>query len=139
MMKAFQGKCHHCGHDHDDSTVSPAPCAEVTVSEEHVRASLKIFADDVLNPGWTPMRAMRLSIEAAILAAGVGKGDAPPIILERRYLKSRAVGDETYSEHSEGWSDAMDNVAQQLEARGIAVAWRDWIPAPPSSEIGDAQ
>lgn len=47
------------------------------------------------------------------------------ITLTLRHLKSRAVSDYTFSEHAEGWDDAMHAVADQLAKVGIAVEWRD--------------
>lgn len=53
MLKAFRGKCHHCGHDHDEEDAAPTPPASapakgrVTVTEEMVERALRADYRDI--------------------------------------------------------------------------------------------
>lgn len=47
------------------------------------------------------------------------------IVLTFRYLKNRSISDYTYSEHAEGWDDAMHDVAMQLQTLNIPYTTRD--------------
>jgi hypothetical protein len=49
----------------------------------------------------------------------------------RRYLKSRAMGDATYSEHSEGWDDCLHEVCDALTKAGVPFV------IPPDAELPD--
>ena len=48
-----------------------------------------------------------------------------PIVLTCRYLKDRSVSDYTFSQHADGWDDAMHDVEQQLKAAGVPYTVRD--------------
>ncbi len=67
-------------------------------------------------------RALHVAINThrSALPAPVAAPEMKALILPAdRYLKSRAVGDWTYSSHSEGYSAALSDVADRLKAAGI--------------------
>lgn len=46
MLAAFKGKCHHCGHDHDEAP-APAPVVGVTIDDAMVERALKANYRDI--------------------------------------------------------------------------------------------
>ncbi len=61
-----------------------------------------------------------IATHRSALTAPVAAPEMKALILPAdRYLKSRAVGDWTYSSHSEGYSAALSDVADRLKAAGI--------------------